>query len=185
MHRLSLRHLLPPPPPAIAATIGVPGDQPTIQAGIDAAAAGDFVVVACGTYCEHDIVMKPGVHLRSEGGQADCATIDAQWLGRVMYCVDVDETSTIEGFTMTGGSSNEGGGGLFCDNSSLWLTNCELGAIGCTGTSSPVFIECAFSGNAGEVGSAVDCSSATHTRCIIAFGASGACGIGRLHPVVL
>ena len=36
--------------PATAATIHVPDDQPTIQAGIDAASAGDTVLVACGDY---------------------------------------------------------------------------------------------------------------------------------------
>ena len=32
-----------------ATTIHVPADQPTIQAGLDAASAGDSVMVACGT----------------------------------------------------------------------------------------------------------------------------------------
>jgi len=64
--------------PADAVIIHVPADQPTIRAGIDDDAYGDTVLVACGIYNEHSIVMKSGVCLRSATGQADCVTIGEQ-----------------------------------------------------------------------------------------------------------
>lgn len=64
-------------PTAFAITWNVPTDAPTIQAGIDSASAGDTVLVACGTYYEHDIAMREGITLRSETGLPDCVVIDA------------------------------------------------------------------------------------------------------------
>jgi len=60
------------------------GDFPTIAAALAVATAGDVVELGCGTYYEHDLVIPTGVTLRSEGGVASCATIDAQQQGRVL-----------------------------------------------------------------------------------------------------
>jgi hypothetical protein len=99
---------------AVAAVIHVPGDQPTIQAGLDAAAPGDEVVVACGTYYERDILLSSGVILRSETGEPGCVTVDAKNLGRGFSAISLAETATVEGLTVTGGritDNSEGGGG--------------------------------------------------------------------------
>ncbi|MBN2537850.1 hypothetical protein JXB37_06200, partial [candidate division WOR-3 bacterium] len=46
--------------------IHVPGEYPTIQAGIDAAVSGDVVMVAAGTYPE-EILLKAGVIVQGAG----------------------------------------------------------------------------------------------------------------------
>jgi len=68
--------------PTLSLTIHVPDDQPTIQSGLHAAASGDTVLVACGTYYEYGIDLKSGVALRGETGRDDCVTIDGQVTGQ-------------------------------------------------------------------------------------------------------
>ncbi len=107
---------------SFATTIHVPDDQPTIQSGVDAASAGDTVLVACGTYYEHDIIMKAGICLMSETGTADCVTIDAQQQGRVLLGDPVDDSTLLMGFTITGGYGAHGAGMAFYDSNPT-LTN--------------------------------------------------------------
>ena len=146
-----------------AATIHVPDDQPTIQAGIDAAEPGDEVIVACGSYYEHDIVMKSGIQLSSETGEAACVTIQAEGLGRVLYCEGLAEGTRIRGFTLTGGRLGLDdevrlGGGVFCgDHSSPIFESCIIrdnvtifgagGGMFCTNHSSPTLIGVTFEYN--------------------------------------
>lgn len=170
----------------VASTIRVPGDAGTIQAGITQASYGDTVLVACGTYYEHDINMKNGVRLLSETGLPECVTIDAQQQGRVLYCRFTGSATRIEGFTITGGNvpydpaEGNGGGMYFIDNASARVVNCVItgnyadwdgGGVCCHTNASPSFVDCTITGNeAGNGGSGLRCtenSSPTLTNCTV------------------
>jgi len=154
------------PSVATSATWHVPSECPTIAAGIDSATYGDTVLVACGTYYEHSLFMKSGLCLRSETGQPDCVTIDAQQLGRVMSCSGVD-AATIEGLTLTNGlasGSSASGAGLWCDwYASFTAISCAFAANSAeyagggvaSVQASPTFVNCTFSENSAAHGGAL------------------------------
>jgi hypothetical protein len=139
----------------------VPAEAPTIQAGITAATAGDTVLVSCGTYREFEIVMKPGLVLRSETGLPECVIIDAERHGRVLLCENADDTAVIEGLTLTRGLATgaaplDRGGGLYCVNATPRVIACMFldnqstyvgGGVFCRGDA--YFEACWFVGNNG------------------------------------
>jgi hypothetical protein len=160
--------------PSVARTWHVPAEVPTIAAGLAAAAPGDFVEVACGTYHEHDLAMRPGVALRSETGAPDCVTIDGDGLGSVIVCEAVAVLATIEGFTLTHGFAQglyPSGGGLVCRTSALAVRRCrfEANVAGWGGglhaqDSRLTVTDCLFTGNQAHVGaSAIDCTGGAST----------------------
>jgi predicted outer membrane repeat protein len=112
-----------------ADTWHVPSQCLTIQAGIDSASAGDIVLIACGTYFEHEIIMKSGVTLRSQTGQPDCVTIDAGGNGRVIVCRLMEAGTVLEGLTITGGyigGDKISGAGICCDSSTVTVHRCTM-----------------------------------------------------------
>ncbi|MEO0082009.1 MAG: right-handed parallel beta-helix repeat-containing protein [candidate division WOR-3 bacterium] len=107
---------------AQALVIHVPSEQPTIQAGLNAARTGDTVLVASGTYFERlTWPARDGITLLSEAGP-DSTIVNARDSGRVVTMNALDYTSATRlcGFTLTRGlvSTYPGNGaGLWCRGS--------------------------------------------------------------------
>lgn len=127
-----------------AATINVPADQPTIQAGIDAAKDGDIVLVAEDTYYENINFKGKAItvagHFFVDGHTSHTSNtiIDGSQpshpdSGSVVYFVSgEDTTSVLSGFTITNGTGTlatvwwmgeeriyRKGGGIFCTGGSI------------------------------------------------------------------
>ena len=124
------------PASTFSATIHVPTDQPTIQAGIDAASTGDIVLVADGTYTgegNKNIDFKgKAITVQSENGP-ETTIIDCEGNGRGFYIHSGEQQdSVVSGFTVKNGKGQEGpdflyhGGGIYCENSSPTIDNCII-----------------------------------------------------------
>ena len=120
------------------------GDAPTIQAAVDSAAVGDTVLVHEGTYTDvHEdafgdfsaVEMKSGVIVRSAAGPAVTYINVSAGPGpsRGFLCVDCDESTVIEGFTITGGDAYFGAGLLIVGGAPLITGNELVDASGGSG----------------------------------------------------
>ena len=144
-----------------AATIHVPGDQPTIQAGIDAAQDEDIVLVAPGTYVENIDFLGKSITLLSQVGP-DGTVIDGNRDGTVVtFASGETASSVIEGFTIRNSDGYEGGG-IYCGDSSPKITNCSIknniayygGGI-YTLSSYPIITNCTISENIAQFGGGI------------------------------
>jgi len=90
-------------PFSMASTIHVPADQPTIQAGINAAKNGDKVLVAPGTYVENINFMGKAITVTSSGGPK-VTTIDGNATNPVAVFVSGEgPKSVLSRFTLQNG----------------------------------------------------------------------------------
>lgn len=101
----------------------VPAQYATIQEAIDAAASGDLIRVAPGTYFERLDFQGKGLYLTSTEGP-ELTILDAEELGAVVSVVSGEpEGTTLEGFTLRNGAGFVGGA-VSISSSQLNLTRC-------------------------------------------------------------
>ena len=158
-------------------TIHVPSEQPTIQAGIDAAIGGDTVLVAPGVYSgegNYDLnFFGRAIILLSEAGAYE-TIIDCAGLGRAFSLSGTfGYDPSIIGFTIANGDGGNQGGGIECFAYSPAIRSCVFlnnqanyggaiyfnGAIGAkseeSSGSSPLIQNCTFVGNVAHVSGSV------------------------------
>ncbi len=158
----------------------------TVQAGLNAAASGDQVWAAAGTYVQC-ITLKAGVALyggfagtETDLGQRDwvanVTTLNGSNAGSVVTAPAGATTATrIDGFTITNGIAS--GGGIYCSGASPTVANNTITAnqgvgVSCT-NASPTIANNTISSN---VGVGISCSNASPSianSTVIGNGSSG------------
>ncbi len=153
---------------ATAEVIDVPGDYEQIHDAVQAAAVGDTVLVAAGTYhdCTHEtegpgstpacVIMRSGITLRGSG--VDATIIDAEQLGRGIFVEDVSDCR-IENLQVTDCYANAYGAGILVRqvDSSVAITDVKIfqnldGGIICINGASPVLTRVVFTENESKQG---------------------------------
>lgn len=120
--------VLIPIPSLHADILLVPDEYPTIQEAIDAAVAGDSIIVSPGTYFENIVVEDKNISIISLSGPSVTTIDGSTGSGSNHSCVTFDGVNNyavLQGFTLTGGKGtsfeyNPGyfkvyGGGILCN----------------------------------------------------------------------
>ncbi|MCK4513280.1 choice-of-anchor D domain-containing protein, partial [bacterium] len=153
----------------------VPGDAPTIAAGIDSASSGDIVLVAPGTYSgvhnrALDFVGKDIVVMSEAGAEStiiDCGEQDRAF----HFATGETPMATVRGFTIVNGRADKGGA-IYLYASAPTITECVFsnngagavggGAIFCDYSSAPTIQGCGFYDNVSDgLGGAIRSSFAS------------------------
>ncbi len=139
------------------------GDHPTIQAGIDAATAGETVWLEDGTYSgtgnRNINFTGKAITVCSLSNEPGICIVDCGTSTRgVLFESGETQASVLKGITVRNGSAGfNAGGGILCDGSSPLIENCVVtsssalygGGIGCSGGAA-VIDGCVITGNSGS-----------------------------------
>ena len=112
---------------AFGTDIYIPDAYLTIQQGIDAAIAGDTIIVRDGTYLLTAALDFKGkaITVISENGKSNCI-LDGQNLTRIAYFHTAETSASIlSGFTIQNGLADKGGA-IYCEESSPIITQCTI-----------------------------------------------------------
>lgn len=114
-----------------AAERSVPADHATLAEALAASAAGDAVVLAGGTYAEHDLELPGGVTVRARPG--DAVTLDAEEAGR-HFIVRKGGQSALESIRFVNGITldreRKDGGSLLVDrDAQLAIRDCSFAGM--------------------------------------------------------
>jgi predicted outer membrane repeat protein len=154
-------------------TLLVPSEYATIQAAIDDASNGDTVLVADDTYTgegNRDLDLKgKAITVKSNGNGPDTCVIDCEGTAGEPhrgFIINSNEgaDTIIEGFTIIKGYAGaDGGGGIYCENSTPTIRDCTLkdnatdgsgGGIACV-QAAPLLDDCEISSNTAANGGGV------------------------------
>ena len=139
-------------PTAVADTLHVPSQYPTIQEAIVAAVDGDAICVAPGTYVERVDALDKSLRLYSSGGP-EVTIIDAAG-GGVVVTARAPGALDLDGFTLTGGYGGPLGGSVLeystisnciITKNTAWWAGGGMNCLSCT-VSDCVFIENTLAG---------------------------------------
>ena len=166
--------LLPSSQTAFATIVNIPDDYATIQAGIDASVDGDTVLVQPDTYVEninfngHNVTLGSLFLTTQDTSYILVTIIDGGNYGSVVTFENGENTSaTLIGFLLQYGFTDEGGGGINCNNNSSpsiisnYIMNCFAlfgGGIGCRNNSNPIIDHNIITKNVAEIhGAGIAC----------------------------
>jgi parallel beta-helix repeat protein len=140
-------------------TINVPGNAATIQAGINAAADGDTVMVAPGSYVENINFNGKAITVTSSGGPASTIIDGSQGAIAVSFASGETRTSVISGFTI------ENAGASMYPNSSpdAYFMGVNVGASSPTITNNVITKNYGYGINVYNGGALISSNTISHT----------------------